>query len=232
MVICVDNHEHNYWRKNEFPYYKANRKKDRDKSKLDWKLIFDTLHSICFDLKEFFPYQVLNVPYTEADDIIGVIAKKYHTAERILILSKDKDFLQLHRFPNIEQFSPIRSEWVKTDNPIKEKKLHIMCGDGGDGIPNFLSPDDCLVKEIRQKSLSKKKLELWCEMEPERFCTYDMMRGYRRNETLIDLDKIPVDIQKSILKEFDSPFKEDRSKMFDYFVKHRMKLLIEHIGEF
>ena len=107
-----------------------------------------------------------------------------------------------------------------------------MQGDKGDGIPNFLSPDDCLVKGERQKPLTTKKLELWADMEPERFCTSLMMRGYKRNESLIDLDKIPEEISAEILKKFDNPFKEDRSRMFDYFVKHRMKLLMQSIGEF
>lgn len=230
LVVCADNKS--YWRKTTFPYYKANRKKDRDKSGLDWKMILDTLHEIKDDLAEFFPYQVLDVHQAEADDIIAVASKRFHLMEKILILSGDHDFVQLQVYPNIQQFSPIQGKWIISNSASLDKKIHIMQGDKGDGIPNFLSPDDCLVKGERQKSLTTKKLDFWATLEPERFCTTSMLRGYKRNEALIDLDLIPQSVKQGILDNFETPFKEDRSKMYDYFVKHRMKMLMSSIGEF
>ena len=69
VVIACDNRK--YWRKKEFPYYKANRKKVREESGFDWALIFDTINMIKKELSTFFPYRVIDVEGAEADDIIA-----------------------------------------------------------------------------------------------------------------------------------------------------------------
>ena len=48
VVVCTDNH--NYWRKLYFKPYKANRKKDRDESGIDWPLVFHTLNELRSEL--------------------------------------------------------------------------------------------------------------------------------------------------------------------------------------
>lgn len=230
LVVCVDNKV--YWRKQIFPYYKSRRKKDREKSKFDWPMIYETLDQIKADLTDFFPYQVLDVPGSEADDIIGVLCKKYNPSKSV-ILSRDKDMIQLQKYPNVVQFSPIEAKWIKIEDPVKYLKSHIMKGDEGDGIPNFLSADDTFVKDgARQKPIRKDKLELWSTLEPERFCTSQMLRGYKRNEGLIDFEKIPPNIQMDIIQASEVPFHPDRSKMFEYFRTHKMRQLMECINEF
>ena len=59
--------------------------------------------------------------------------------------------------------------------------------------------DNTFVEEIRQRPISKKKLATWIELEPEDFCTEDMMRNYQRNRTLIDLTHAPVEIKNVVL---------------------------------
>ena len=54
VVLCCDNRK--YWRKDYFPFYKAGRKKNREKSDLDWHMIFDMLAKFKVELKENFPY--------------------------------------------------------------------------------------------------------------------------------------------------------------------------------
>jgi 5'-3' exonuclease len=61
------------WRRNVFPYYKANRKKDRDESSLDWESIFAGLREIRDDLENYFPYRIIQVEGAEADDVIGTL---------------------------------------------------------------------------------------------------------------------------------------------------------------
>jgi hypothetical protein len=65
VVLCCDNRK--YWRKEYFPFYKASRKKNREKSDLDWHLIFDMLAKFKVELKENFPYKVIDVDGAEAD---------------------------------------------------------------------------------------------------------------------------------------------------------------------
>ena len=91
LVICCD--DKNYWRKKEFPYYKANRKKTREQSALDWNMIFNTLSTIKEEIRENFPYVVLQVSTAEADDIIATMVERYgNNGEKILIVSGDTKF--------------------------------------------------------------------------------------------------------------------------------------------
>lgn len=236
MVICADDRK--YWRRDVFPYYKASRKKDREASPFDWNLIFETLNKIRDELRDTFPYRVLQVDKTEADDIIGTLCHKHgvqlmnETTEKILILSSDKDFMQLQKFANVEQFSPAAKKFLKTNEPEKFLREHIIKGDRGDGIPNILSSDDTFVTDKRQKPVTEKKLNIWVTEEPVQFCDSLMLRNFKRNESLIDLGKIPVEYQQKILDAYESAPRNGRDKLLNYFIKNRMKQLMEHIQEF
>jgi len=230
LVICADSH--NYWRKNYFPEYKANRKKNRD-PRIDWNMVFSVMDSVRDDLQKYFPYKVMSVPLTEADDIIGVLAKTYHSSENILIISRDEDFLQLQRYPNVKQYAPTKSEYLKTDDPAACLKEHIIRGDEGDGVPNFLSQDDVfLVDGIRQKSIFQKKLAVWLTQQPEEFCDETTIKNYRRNEKMVDLTQIPPEIQAAILEEYARPIEGDKSKIYGYFIKKQMRNMLELVRDF
>jgi len=236
IVICCDDKK--YWRRDYFPYYKAGRKKDREASPFDWNLIFETLNKVRDEIKEYFPYKVIQVDKTEADDVIATLAHKFgvslknSTTEKILILSSDKDFMQLQKFANVEQYSPMGKKFLRTNTPEAFLKEHIIRGDRSDGIPNFMSSDDTFVVEARQKPVTEKKLNKWLEEEPESFCDEVMLRNYKRNELLIDLSKIPTEYQEKILETYDNTPKRGREKLLNYFIQNRMKQLMEHIQEF
>mgnify|MGYP003132678141 CR=1 FL=1 len=236
LVICCDDRK--YWRRDFFPYYKANRKKDRAASDLDWHMIFDTLNTVKQELKDNFKWKVIQVEGAEADDIIGTLCHKYGhlgivngTAEPILILSSDKDFCQLQKYANVEQYSPIQKQFVRVNNPERYTKEHILKGDRGDGIPNFLSPDDTFINNQRQRPLKNVKLQEWAIQAPEDFCSEKMMRGYKRNQTLVDLDFIPNELQDNIIKEFEE-YEIPNGDLLNYFIKNKLKNLMEHINEF
>jgi len=234
MVLCYDSKK--YWRRDYFPNYKSNRKKDRANSGLDWNTIFETLNNIRDEIKETFPYKVLEVEGAEADDCIAAIVQ--HVAEtpsefeHILILSGDKDFIQLHKYNNVQQYSPTVKKFIKDINPDIYIREHVLKGDRSDGVPNFLSPDNTFVDELRQKPLTKKKLETWIDLEPTDFCSDEMLRNYQRNKTLIDLECIPSDLKVKILEEYQNAEHGDRSKLLNYFIKKRLKNLMNDIGDF
>lgn len=230
LVIACDNRK--YWRKEIFPYYKAGRKKSREESDLDWTAVFETLNIIRDELKLHFPYKVIDIEGAEADDIIGILSQKYSAHEKVLILSGDKDFMQLQRYKNVSQFSPVMKRFLRTDDPMVFLREHIMKGDRGDGIPNFLSKDDVFVSGGRQRPISKKKLEGWVLNNPEDFCDEDMLRNFRRNETLIDLTKTPKGIVDKILESYETQEAAPRSGLLNYFVKNNMRLLLENLQEF
>lgn len=229
MVLAYDDKD--YWRKRFFPLYKANRKKGRENSELDWSAIFTVLNKIRGEVSEFLPYKTIRVPHAEADDVIASLVMKYNMREKILILSGDKDFQQLQRFPNVEQYSPMLKKYIVCKNPELFLKEQIMRGDGSDGVPNFLSDDDCCVTEKRQTPIRTTKLEGWLLREPEEFCDERQLRNYRRNELMIDLSKVPDEIQHEVIHQYETQ-KPDRSKIFNYFIEYRLKHLMEHINEY
>ena len=234
MVLCYDSKK--YWRREYFPNYKSNRKKDREASGLDWNTIFETLNNIRDEIRDNFPYKVLEVEGAEADDciaaVIEYISKTPTAFENVLILSGDKDFIQLQKHNFVKQYSPVLKKFVNGQDPHLYIKEHILKGDRSDGIPNFLSSDNTFVDELRQKPLAKKKLETWVDLEPADFCTEEMMRNYQRNKTLIDLDCIPSDLKDRILEEYEKPPKGERSKLLNYFIQKRLKNLMNDIGDF
>lgn len=234
MVIACDNT--NYWRKQVFPYYKANRKKSIEKSELDWKSIFDCLNKIRAELKEYFPYRVIDIEAAEADDIIGTLVSDRGTmlagGEPILILSGDKDFIQLHTYANVKQYDPVRKKFIKHDNPEQYLLEHIIKGDAGDGVPNILSSDNCLVTGERQRPITSKKLSQWVNMKPEEFCDERTLRNYFRNRQLIDLQMTPLEICEKVRDSFNQQENKSRDKLFNYFIVNKLKHLMENIGEF
>jgi 5'-3' exonuclease len=231
IIIACDSKR--YWRRDIFPFYKAHRKTDREKSGMDWHLIFQTLNKIRDELKENFPYKIIDVEGAEADDAIGVLAARMSAHEEILILSSDKDFMQLQKYPNVVQYSPILKRFIKSDNPAEYLKEHIIRGDRGDGIPNFLSADNTFVAGERQKVINKKKLTEWINGDPASFCVTDnMLRNYKRNQMLVDLDYIPENIREKIVEAYDKPKTGNRQKMLNYFIENRLKNLIECLDEF
>lgn len=235
MVICCDNK--NYWRKKIFLHYKAKRREDQDKSEMDWNAIYRYMSAIKQEIKDNFRYPVIEVDGVEADDIIATMvmndAIQHNTdSVNILILSRDKDFIQLHRFPHVKQFDPISDTWVKNADPIAYLKEHIIRGDRGDGIPSFLSPDDVFITGTRQKSITKAKFESWMKQKPEEFCDETTLKYYKRNQALIDLTKIPDDIHNSIMAEYINQLNKPKGNLMEYFMKHKLKNLMGSIGDF
>jgi 5'-3' exonuclease len=239
LIICCDSRH--YWRRDYFPNYKANRKKDRASSGYDWDFIFTTLNDVRDEIKEHFPYKVLEVYGAEADDIIAILIKLVHDDPDSIIISSDKDFIQLHGF-HVKQYSPVSKKLVNGTDPLEYLREHIIKGDRSDGVPNVLSPDDTFTESKRQKSIRKTMLitltEAMEKWEPKDLfqlakCNKDTrVRNWQRNETLINLDKIPNDIRDKILREFKKAPTGDRSKLFNYFVEKKLNNLIQSIGDF
>ena len=230
VVIACDNRR--YWRREVFPHYKASRKKNRDASGHDWNSIFECLHKIKSELIEFSPYKVIDVDGAEADDVIASLVMKYSPHQKIMILSSDKDFAQLQKFPNVEQFSPILKKYVKEPMPALQLKQMIIRGDKGDGVPNILTKDDVFVVGGRQKPITEEKIINWLNQEPKDFCNDEMLRNFSRNETMIDLTKIPQSIVSDILNTYENTQGKTKSVFMNYMISNKLKNLIEVIDEF
>lgn len=236
MVICCDGF--NTWRKQYYPEYKASRKKNRDNSDMDWVEIFRVLHMVRDEIKENLPYKVVHQDGVEADDIIATLVERtqeFGMDEPVMIISSDKDFIQLQKYKNVKQFSPIQKKMVTDDNPRTYLFNHIMRGDDGDGIPNVLSDDDTFINEDKsQTPLWQKKIDSWLEQSDNLREIMDetTYRNYQRNKTLIDLDEIPDTIKEVIINTFDNQKPAMKMKVLNYLVKKRCTNLIEVAEEF
>ena len=235
MVIACDSK--NVWRREVFPNYKAGRKATREKSEHDWDTIFSMLHTIKDEIRSFLPYKVIELETAEADDIIDTLVKRKQNEvgpnhkKKKLILSVDKDFIQLHG-PNVKQYNPVLNKFVgKGEDPTIYIKEHILKGDRSDGIPNVLSDDNVFIEGRRQRPLSKKKIESWVN---EVFMTFteEEQKNYNRNRKLIDLSCIPPELEEKIINEFIDVKVASRDKILNYFITKKLKTLIEVIDEF
>ena len=225
-VILAWDSKH-YWRRDYYPQYKAGRKKTRESSNLDWNEIFGVTNKIRDEIKENLPYKSVEVYGAEADDIIAIVSNSY---DKVMIVSSDKDFIQLHK-ENVKQWSPVTKQEVNGHDPDTYIKEHVLRGDSGDGVPNVLSPDHTFTDGLRQKPLGKKRIE---KMIGENMSDWndEVKRNYQRNYKLINLKNIPEDIKDNIVDEIFKSSWGDRSKLLNYFTVNKLKTLTENIGDF
>ena len=226
FVICCDSPKN--WRKESFPEYKANRKKRRETDSTDWTSLFEFLHQMIADLREYFPYKVMRVERAEADDIIAVLTQE-EMKNPTTIISSDKDFIQLQKYEGVQQWSPLTKSFV-IGNPEESLWEKLIKCDVGDGVPNILSSDDTLVTEgKRQRPVSKKKMELWKTDRSD--WNEDMKRNFNRNEMMVDLEKTPESIRINIINQFREQV-PPHGRLMEYFTEKRLKNLMEHLDEF
>ena len=244
VVICCDGRK--YWRKDFFEFYKGMRKSNREKSDLDWGLIFDTLSEMRSDLAKYFPYKVMHMERAEADDIIAVLTKYAQENEliqeglveepqKILILSSDKDFKQLQLYPTVKQWSPMQKKYVTaTNKEINEYKIeHIVKGDAGDGVPNILSKDNVFMEGERQKPMSAKRLQEFFEKGFDACKNDEERRNWHRNATLVDFDFIPEDVSKEIVTTYlNTKPTGDKMAIMNYLIEHKCRLLLDELEDF
>ena len=235
VVIVADGHAN--WRRDVFPQYKYKRRKSRDESKIDWNEAFRIINMVRDEIRDHFPYKVMHEPNCEADDVIARLAletQEFGKHEPVMIISADHDFIQLHKYDNIKQYSPMLKKFVKDKNPRLYSMTHIFKGDGGDGVPNVLSDDNVFVDDRRQTPVTKKKLDAWLEAEDLQKVMGDTIyRNYLRNKKMIDLTETPDAIKEQIINSFENqdPGK-NKGKVFPYLVRKRCKRLVECVQEF
>ncbi|MBL6841133.1 MAG: hypothetical protein ISQ84_03160 [Pelagibacterales bacterium] len=229
MVLCSDSS--NPWRKDFYPNYKHGRKKSRIDGPFDWDNIFNIISDIKKEIAQNFPYMVIDVENCEADDIIAILVK-LQEEEKYLIVSGDKDFIQLHNYSNVKQWSPFLKKNIGEDvDPVKFLREQIIKGDRSDGVPNILSDDEIFVRGDRQKPITKQKLEEWTNVENIPLGS-ETKKNYDRNRKLIDLSMIPKTIEENIINRFRSYKVPNRSLLLTYFIENKLKSMIENINDF
>jgi len=240
VVIACDGR--NYWRKKYFPYYKWSRGAGRAESDLDWDMIFQCMDIIRQELIKFTPYKVIQLEGCEADDIIAILTKKarigvFGTTEPVMIISSDNDMSQLQKYDKVEQYSPSTKKMIKKS--IKEVKEYLnectVKGQKKDGIPSIYMADDWFTKPNgRAKAIYQNRLDEFLEKGIEACVNDEERRNYTRNQTLMNFDYIPADIEELILTEYAKPreTKFDRMKLWTYLAGKRCNNLIASVEDF
>jgi DNA polymerase-1 len=232
VVLCMD---YASWRKDIFPYYKSNRKKTQNTE--EFENLFKEIKEFRIELKENFPYKIIQIWKGEADDIIAVLSQNLSKNNEVIIGSTDKDMFQLAN-DKVKIYNPIKNEFVegKDKNYLLELIMH---GDSGDGIPNVRSDDDVFViKEKCQKDFGPKTIqnilntigfEKWYSEQPE-----DIKKKFQRNKQLISLslDVIPKELQDKIMEEYKVKPTNDPQKMMHYFAEKQMTSFYDCLDKF
>ena len=234
MVIACDSYS---WRKDVFPEYKAARKANRESDKHNWKEIFDLIESTLNDLRENFPYAVIKIDSAEADDIIGALTvhKSDFGGEDVVIISADKDFIQLQQYGNVtERWSPLFNKMVKDDNPRKYLFEHLLKGDSGDGVPNANSHDNVFTTGSRQTPMTQKQIDKYWDNRDdlEMIMKPNVYRNFMRNVQMIDLTNTPDGIREEAINKYENYVYPTRTNILTYLVEHRMKMLVDCAAEF
>jgi hypothetical protein len=236
MILACDSGS---WRKRVFPQYKACRKKNREDSNMDWDNIFEIINKVKDEIATHLPFPVLQVNGAEADDIIATLVastQQFGSHEEVMIISADKDFIQLQQYSNVKQFSPMTKKLVKDPSPARYLFEHIVRGDGGDGVPNILSSDTVFVDEDRQTPLRSTQIETWYKASK----TQDMKqvlddktyRNYLRNKAMIDLSAIPADVAELISAEIARKPVKPNTGVLNYLISNRCNQLVPCAQEF
>jgi len=232
VVIACDSTS---WRHDYFPYYKFHRSEGRKHDDVDWEYVYGILNNLLTEMDTYFPYKVIRVNGAEADDVIGTLVKECYMEEPIIVISSDKDFVQLQKYPNVRQYSPMHKEEVVETQPLNALKEHIIRGQKKDSIPNFLSSDRAFVDGERQKPIFQKKLDRWMEMNIDEIVAEEGQHaksGWDRNRKLIDLDYVPEYIHDSIMQQFDTPVKADRMSIVNYLQTKGYNNLLKNVEDF
>jgi hypothetical protein len=233
MVIACDSYS---WRKEVFPEYKAARKANRESDKHDWQQIFDLIESTLQDLRENFPYAVIKIDSAEADDIIGALTVEMSDfgGEDVVIISADKDFIQLQQYGHVIQWSPMFNKMIKEDNPRRYLFEHLLKGDAGDGVPNANSHDNVFTTGSRQTPMTKKAIDKYWDNRDdlEMIMKPNVYRNFMRNVQMIDLTNTPDGIREAAINTYKNYKYPSRQNILTYLIENRMKMLIDSAGEF
>jgi hypothetical protein len=137
----------------------------------------------------------------------------------------------------IEQWSPLKKEFLKSKNPVQALTELVIRGDAGDGVPNVLSEEDCLISDgKRQKPMTKKRLdEIVAAAREAGLKGEDYSKTnvrYGQNNNVLNLFQIPSEWTDKIMEEFGKTTTRKSGPLLEYMVKNRLTQHLEHITEF
>ncbi|MCQ2210734.1 MAG: hypothetical protein MJZ34_10620 [Paludibacteraceae bacterium] len=214
----------NCWRYDYFQEYKACRK-DRDETKLDWNQFFLVCNQFVEDIKTCFTnIKFVKEASAEADDVIGVLVKELSpNRDEIIVISTDRDFYQLLKYPNYKQWHPMKKEFITVTDPKRYLIEKVIVGDKNDGVP----PLKFRVGVKTAAKIVDNGLEEWLKEN-------DLQSAYDRNYTLIAFDSIPQKVQSDIVKKYEQYTLEkyDIRNMYKFLNDEKLMHLFDRMDNF
>lgn len=239
VIICCDGPS--YWRREYYKPYKANRKKSREESKLDWDLIFRAMSTVRDELELHFPYRVIRLERCEADDVIACLTKYFRTEfgnmQKVMIIAADSDMSQLQQYQEVKQWSPKTKKLIELTRKEVQEFVNVSTvkGQKKDGIPSIKQADDALISEekIRAPNIYIEEVQKFLEQGIDACVDDEQRRRYLRNQTLFNFDFIPEDINTSIISSYEVPLKKfDRMKLMNFLIQNRCSRLLTSLEDF
>ena len=236
LILMVDSKEN--WRKKIHPEYKDNRKENRDKKEdIDWNEFFNAFNEFVCEVKQYFPFYVLQIKYLEADDIAGILARDWQHKKKIIVTS-DGDYLQLLKYKNIQLFDPMKNKFNTCEDPVRYLKMKILMGDKGDNIP-AIKPR---IGEVTAARMVDNPSEITTLFE-DKTVSYvnpdgtevtmgdEYKEKYKKNMALIDLNKTPDVFVKMLHKAIEEYQMPTGKEIFQYFSKNKFRELITRMEQ-
>ena len=235
IILAIDSYS---WRNDYFQYYKAVRKANKTKSDIDFDFFYKASDKLIKEIKAYFPWYVIEKRGAEGDDILAILSNHLHKNNDVVLLTSDKDMVQLLKLNNVKYYSYRDDEYKNIKNPYEVLLRLILSGDKDDGIPNLLSPDNIFVSEGRQKQCGPQKQDKILQQGIDDFLDEnpECKENYQRNKKLIELSKqtIPEEVWNEVIDEFENYEKveSDFINILTFFRKNNMKMLQDRIQEF
>lgn len=212
IVFATDDALNHSFRKIKCPEYKAQRKlvkKSYDVGKIiEYVLnnLFDEL-----DLDGNFGYNIVRVKGAEGDDIIASAIKNLNDYSLKIIISADKDFLQLN---DVKQYNLMGDEVIRhlhskkyegvEIDPKTYLLMKILIGDGADNIPSIAKG----VGEVKAYKLANDKDTLKTLLKESQSAA----KQFTENRFLIDFNRIPKDLESTIVDTIKEALDKDALK--------------------
>lgn len=215
--LVVDSH--NYWRKDIYPLYKADRAgKEFPVEGITFPEFYSVYKEFIQEMADFLPFNKMEVARCEADDVIAVMV--LHTPGPHYVFSGDSDYFMLckddiviqspsagriefplsKRINNVDCFFKTREEYVQfailTGQAGKDNVFNVKTNSDWEGArkPGF-------GPKAAFKVLTSGKDPLTWARENK------LEENYLRNKALIDFDEIPEKVTQQILLECVVPKK-------------------------
>jgi hypothetical protein len=236
IVAIFDSHS---WRKDYTKYgaithkpYKGNRRKDLTQKEKEQFEVFDGHIEEFYEyLRDYSALIVLKRNMLECDDIMAGFVDKY-TDDKHIIISSDKDFIQLLNHPNVALIEPEHekarslADWnFDSEFFMFEKCLR---GDAGDNVQSSYPRlqkkkidaaygDAFLTQNIMEHEFDVEVFDADGNLKKHHYKTSEL---YVENEILMDLRKQPDEIKKMI----DSAIVKGMANRSKFDLKQFLKL--------